>query len=252
VEAGRLAWRARLALAAQRAVGRLLSPVWVPVTVALMRFGLRWRIEGLAAARRQFRAVVRADGGPLLVCGNHLTMIDSALIAWALGSPSWYLTHYATLPWNVPERQNFARSLTSRILVYLMKCVPVTRGGDRGEVAAVLNRLVYLLQRGEAVLIFPEGGRSRSGKVDLENAAYGVGQMIGTLRGCRVLCVYLRGEHQDGWGDLPARGERFRVRLECLQPTSDLAGLRAARDVTQQIVRTLSRLEEQHFAELRQ
>lgn len=252
MEAGRLAWRDRLALAAQRAIGRLLSPLWVPLAVALMHFGLRWQIEGSAATRRQFRALVQTDDGPLVLCGNHLTLIDSALIAWALGSPGWFLTHYATLPWNVPERQNFAQSFASRILVYVMKCIPVTRGGDRDEVAAVLNRLVHLLQRGEAVLIFPEGGRSRSGRVDVENATYGVGQMIGMLPRCRVLCVYLRGEHQHSWGDLPPRGERFRVRLECLQPTSDLKGLRAARDVTHQIVHTLGRLEQQHFAEMRQ
>lgn len=251
MEAGRLAWRDRLALAAQRAIGRLLSPVWVPATVALMRFGLGWRIDRLTAVRRQYRTLWRANDEPLLVCGNHLTLIDSALIAWALGAPGWFLTHYATLPWNVPERQNFTQSFASRVLVYVMKCVPVTRGGDRGEVAAVLSRLVYLLRRGEAVLIFPEGGRSRSGKVEVENATYGVGQLIAALPRCRVLCVYLRGEHQDGFSDLPPRGERFHVRLECLQPTSDLRGLRAARDVTRQIVEALGRLEQQHFAESR-
>src|SRR5437667_332795 len=164
-------------------------------------------------------------------------MIDSALIAWALGSPPWFLAHYAALPWNVPERRNFAGSLASRLLVYLMKCVPVTRGGDRGEVAGVLGRLVYLLHRGEAVLVFPEGGRSRSGRVDVENAAYGVGRMIGDLPRCRVLCVYLRGERQDGFSDLPARGERFHVRLAAVRPTSDQNGMRRARDLAQQVVR---------------
>ncbi len=247
MEAGQLSWRDRLGLAVQRAVGRLLSPVWIPATVALMRYGLGWRIEGRAAARREFRALWRSTDAPLLVCANHLTMIDSALIAWALGSPGWFLTHYATLPWNVPERRNFGASLASRVVVYLMKCVPVTRGGDRGQVAGVLGRLVYLLERGEAVLIFPEGGRSRSGKVEVEGATYGVGRVLGALPRCRVLCVYLRGEHQGGFSDLPARGERFHVRLECLQPTSELTGLRRARDVAQQIVHTLSGLEQRYF-----
>jgi len=247
VEASRLGPRDRLGLAVQRALGRLLSLVWVPATVALMRFGLGWRVDGLAAARREYRSLWRDGGAPVLVCANHLTMIDSALIAWALGSPLWFLAHYAALPWNVPERRNFAGSLPSRILVYLMKCVPVTRGGDRGEVAGVLGRLVYLLGRGEAVLLFPEGGRSRSGRVEVENATYGVGRVIGGLPECRVLCVYLRGEHQDGFGDLPARGERFHVRLAALRPTSELTGLRRARDLSQQVVRTLAELEKTHF-----
>jgi len=247
VESRRLGRGARLGLAVQRAVGRLLSPVWVPATVALMRFGLGWRIEGMAAARREYRTLWHAGAGPLLVCANHLTMIDSALVAWALGSPGWFLAHYAALPWNVPERRNFAGSLASGILVYLMKCVPVTRGGDRGEVAGVLARLVHLLGRREAVLVFPEGGRSRSGRVDVENATYGVGRVIGDLPDCRVLCVYLRGEQQDGFGGLPARGERFHVRLAVLRPTSEQKGMRRARDLAQQIVRTLAQLERSHF-----
>ena len=223
MEASRPGPRDRLGLAVQRAIGRLLSLLWVPAMVALMRFGLGWRIEGKAAARREYRSLWGDGHGPLLVCANHLTMIDSALVAWALGSPPWFLTHYAALPWNVPERRNFAGSLASRILVYLMKCVPVTRGGARGEVAGVLGRLVHLLGRGEAVLVFPEGGRSRSGRVDVENATYGVGRVIGDLPECRVLCVYLRGEHQDGFSDLPARGERFhrrRSRRGCAAPAT--------------------------------
>jgi len=174
-------------------------------------------------------------------------LIDSALIAWALGSPGWFLAHYAALPWNVPERTNFAGSVASRILVYLMKCIPVTRGGDRREVAGVLARLVYLLERGEVVLVFPEGGRSRSGRVEIENATYGVGRVLGEVPRCRVLCVYLRGEHQQGFGDLPPRGERFHVRVASLQPTSGLDGMRRARDVSQQVVRTLVALERSHF-----
>jgi hypothetical protein len=244
---GRLGRRDRVHLAVQRAIGRLLSALWIPATVALMRFGLSWRIEGMAAARGYYRGLRRNRDGPLLVCANHLTLIDSALVAWALGSPAWFLAHYAALPWNVPERRNFADSLASRALVYLMKCVPVTRGGDRREVAAVLDRLVYLLDRGEAVLVFPEGGRSRSGRVELENATYGVGRMIGALDGCRVLCVYLRGEHQDGHSDVPPRGERFHVRLACIRPTSEQGGVRRARDLSQQVVCTLVDLERSHF-----
>src|SRR5882724_5571872 len=204
MQEGRLSRGHRLGLTLQRAVGRVLSPVWLPATVALMRLGFAWRIEGVAAARREYRTL-RRSAGPLLVCANHLTLVDSALIAWALGSPGWFLAHYAALPWNVPERQNFASSLVSRVLVYVMKCVPITRGGDRAEVGRVLACLVHLLERGDVVLIFPEGGRSRGGAVELDSAAYGVGRVIAELPGCRVLCVYLRGEHQDGCSDLPAR-----------------------------------------------
>jgi 1-acyl-sn-glycerol-3-phosphate acyltransferase len=231
----------------QRAVGWVLAPLWVPAVVVLMRWAFGWRLEGAAAVRREYRALWEAGEGPVLVCANHLTLVDSALVAWALGSPAWYLTHYAALPWNVPERRNFAESLPSRLLVYLMKCVPVTRGGDRAEIAAVLGRLSHLVARGETVLLFPEGGRSRSGRVDEENVTYGVGRLLGEVPACRVLCVYVRGEHQDGFSDLPVRGERFRVRCTTLYPTSQWTGLRRARDASRQIIQALARLEQRHF-----
>lgn len=249
MEAGELGRRDRLALAVQRVVGRLLSPLWVPATVVLMRFGLGWRIIDVARTRRAYRDLRRSHDEPLLVCANHLTLIDSAIIAWALGSWTWFLAHYASLPWNVPERRNFSTSLVSRVLVYLMRCVPVERGGDRNEVAGVLARLTYLLRRHEAVLVFPEGGRSRTGRVEVENVTYGVGRVIAALPGCRVLCVYLRGEGQDGFSDLPARGERFHVRLAALQPTSAMSGMRGARDLSQQVVHTLADLERDYFQE---
>ena len=114
---------ARLSVEVQRQVSRLLSPLWVPAVVGMLRFGFGYRIEGAHAVlldvdhgtypyavRRQYQRILRERRGPLLVCANHLTMIDSAIIAWALGSPAWYVRHFAAIPWNLPERRNFAYS----------------------------------------------------------------------------------------------------------------------------------------------
>jgi 1-acyl-sn-glycerol-3-phosphate acyltransferase len=239
--------RDRAALLLQLALSWASAPLWVPLTVAVMRFGLGWRIVDAAAARRRYREIRSAAASPLLVCANHLTLVDSAVIAWALGSPWWYLRHFAALPWNVPERQNFAASGLSRVLVYVMKCVPIRRGSDRREVAAVLDRLTFLLGRGEAVLIFPEGGRSRTGRIEPESAAYGVGRIASELPGCRVVCVYLRGEGQETFGDLPARGERFRVQVEAIEPRPEHGGLRGSVEVSRQILARLAELERNHF-----
>ena len=46
-------------------------------------------------------------------------MFDSFVIAWALGSPRWYLRDFAALPWNTPERVHFASTWWKRALVYL-------------------------------------------------------------------------------------------------------------------------------------
>ncbi len=236
----------RAALTLQRAIARLLAPVWVPIVAALLQL-MGYRIPQRRAIRRQYRRICAARRGPLLLCANHLTMIDSALIASALGSPWWYLRRFATLPWNMPERRNFGASWRSRILTYVMKCLPITRGGDRAEVTRTLHRFTYLLVRGDVGLVFPEGGRSRTGRVEPEAAAYGVGRMIRELPGCQVLCVYLRGERQQTFSDLPRRGERFAVSLELLTPVSSATGLRADRDLARQVVAQLAAMERRYF-----
>lgn len=223
--------------------------VWAPVAVAVMHFGFGWRILDRERVRRRYREVRAGSDAPLIVCANHLTMLDSAVIASALGSPGWYLRHYSSLPWNMPEWRNFGSSRTRRVLVYLMKCVPVIRGGDRRAVARVLARIRHLASRGEVVLIFPEGGRSRSGRVDVGNAAHGVGRLVGSLPGCQVLCVYARGEGQTETTDVPARGERFRLRLSLIEPTSDARGVRRSLDLSRQIVGELGRLEREVLRE---
>jgi hypothetical protein len=234
----------RLRLAAQRVVGHLLAPLWIFGAAALLRFVCGYRIVGVAEARARYRALRAGSRSPLLLCANHLTLIDSVLIAWALGSPGWYLLRFSALPWNVPERRNFASSWWSRALIYVLKCLPITRGGDRREIAGVLSRVAYLLESGEVVLIFPEAGRSRSGRIDVEAAAWGVGRIVGSVPGCQVLCVYLRGERQSQFSDLPARGQRFRVELALLEPKSDLKGLRRSMDLSRQIVTTLAEMEQ--------
>ena len=234
-------------LALQRTVARVFSPLWMLVSQPLMRIGYGWRIAGRESARRTYREL-RASPGPLLVCANHLTMLDSFLVVWALGSLRFYLRDFGALPWNVPDRANFARSRWQRALAWSAKCIPISRGGDRKQVARVLERVESALGSGDAVLIFPEGGRSRTGRVEVGSAAWGVGRLVRALPGCRVLCVYLRGEGQEDSSDVPRRGERFRVAVSCFEPKSDHGGVRGSMDVSRQIVARIAELERMHFA----
>jgi hypothetical protein len=233
----------RRALARQRLVGRLLAPVWVPAAAAVLRFGAGWRIEGARQARERYRRLRAEAAAPLLVCANHLTLVDSFLVAAALGSPAFFVRRYDSLPWNVPEAANFAATWWSRALIYLMKCVLVRRGGERREAALVLSRLAHLMRAGEAALLFPEGGRSRTGRVDVESAAYGVGRLVKALPGCLVLCVYLRGADQATWSDFPRRGERFRVEVSLYEPKPDAPGLRGSREIARGILARLAEME---------
>ena len=234
------------ALQTQRLIGRLFAPVWVSACVGTMRWILHWKVEGMEEARRKY-AQIRAAGAPLLICANHLTMFDSFVIEWALGSPWWYVKHYSALAWNTPERENFASTWWKRVVVWLMKCVPIARGGDRRAVGTTLNRLAHLMQCGEAVMVFPEGGRSRSGRVDTEAVTYGVGRLVKANPGCQVFCVYLRGEHQETWTHIPVTGETFRIQVECFEPKTDKRGLRGTLDLNQQILGRLHTMERTHF-----
>jgi 1-acyl-sn-glycerol-3-phosphate acyltransferase len=237
----------RRAHALQRIVGWMVAPLWVPTAALIMRFKFGYRIEDLARIRREFRRIRQASDAPLLICANHLTLIDSFLVAWALQSPIRYVLDYDSLPWNTPEETNFATTPLRRVLVYLGKCIPIRRGGSREDVALVLNRITRLLTSGEVALLFPEGGRSRTGRIEDEGAAWGVGRIIGAVPGCRVACVYLRGRSQTSWSDYPRQGDSVYVELTCIEPKSDLKGARRTRDIAQQIVGQLKRMEEAYF-----
>jgi hypothetical protein len=239
--------RLRLRHAIQREVGRIAAPFWVPLTVFSMRFILGYRIQELKEFRSKFRRLREEADAPLLLCANHLTLIDSFIIIWAL-VPTWrMMIHFNEIPWNTPERRNFAATWLSRILIYLAKCIPISRGGERTDVALVLNRITYLLSRGEIALLFPEGGRSRTGRVTSQSLAWGVGRIVAAVPNCRVACIYLRGHTQETWGSIPNVGDRFYAEIECIEPKSDHRGARRSRDLVNQIISQLGRMEKDYF-----
>jgi 1-acyl-sn-glycerol-3-phosphate acyltransferase len=231
----------------QRLVGWLVAPLWVPLAALVLGRFYGYRVEEMRRIRRTYRQIRRASDAPLLICANHLTLIDSFLIAWAIRNPLEYMVDYDTLPWNTPEETNFATTTFRRLLVYLGKCIPIRRGGSMADTASVLSRIVHLLKRREVALLFPEGGRSRTGRVEEEGAAWGVGRIVGAVAGCRVLCVYLRGRQQETWGDFPARKDSLYVDIACIEPKSDHRGARKSRDLARQIVGQLQKMEEAYF-----
>jgi 1-acyl-sn-glycerol-3-phosphate acyltransferase len=239
--------RMRRQHAIQRELGRLVAIVWVPLAVLVLRYGFGYRIQRLQHIRREFKRIRSETKGPLVICANHLTMIDSFLIAWALAPPWEYVLNFDLLAWNTPERTNFASTLRNRILAYFAKCIPITRGGQRDQVGAVLDRVIHLLSLREIALLFPEGGRSRTGRVEPGEAAWGVGRVIGALPGCRIVCVYLRGEHQETWGHLPAKGDEMYVDIACIEPKSDSKGVRRSMDFARQVIAQLVRMEQKYF-----
>jgi 1-acyl-sn-glycerol-3-phosphate acyltransferase len=94
-------------------------------------------------------------------------------------------------------------------------------------------------------MIFPEGGRSRTGRVNRENFSYGVGRFVEECGRCRVMLIYLRGDGQDTYGTFPRFGERFTMVAEVFDPGRvDGGGLRLQREYARRIVERLAALEE--------
>jgi 1-acyl-sn-glycerol-3-phosphate acyltransferase len=181
------------------------------------------------------------------MAANHLTFVDSPILTWGLASIGRLVLQPTTMPWNVPERRNFADSLPTKVMAYLYKCLPITRGGDRQEITLVLAKLAWLMRRGHLVLMFPEARRSRTGRIDRTHAAHGVGRLVKEVPGTRVLCVYLRGDHQAEHSFLPVKGERFHLATSWLEPTTTKAGLRGSVDLTNQILNRLEEMEREYF-----
>ncbi len=233
--------------ARQRFASMISSPIWLSMTILTMRFYFRYRIANVESLRAQYRRIRAQSDAPMLVCANHLTLIDSFLVAWALGSGPYWLAHPDELPWNTPESTNFGKTWIARTLIFILKCIAITRGGPREDIGAVLDRIKYLLSMGETALIFPEAGRSRSGRVEEDAGAWGVGRILSGVPGCRVLCVYLRGQKQETWSDFPERSDILEASLVCIEPKSDSKGVRRSRDLAQQVTRQLAKMEGDYF-----
>jgi 1-acyl-sn-glycerol-3-phosphate acyltransferase len=238
------------ALERQALLGWLAFP-WVSSgAIFYLRFIRKNSIKNLAEVRRRFREIVQS-GRPTMVCANHLTMLDSFFLHWALGSQLDYLRSFRRFAWNVPAAENFKRSGPLSALTYLTKTVAIDRAGTPEHHGSVLGKLRHLLLEGQLITIFPEAGRSRTGRVEPAQVAYGVGQILRDVPDALVVCVYLRGDRQETWGEKPARGDAIEVDIEPLEPKSSASGMRASRDISRQIILKLKEMEERYFARRR-
>ncbi len=231
------------ALRVQRAIGWTLFPLVGLGSVLTMRVLRNNRIEGVPRARRVYREAL-ATGRPLLICANHLTMVDSAYLSWALAPLAEYLVWFRRFPWNVAALEHFERNAALGAIVYLGKVVPLDRGGDDAHRRQVVEKLRWLLSRGEVLMLFPEGSRSRTGRIDPASVTYGVGQILAGLDRPLVLCAYLRGRRQQGATGVPAWGDTLDLTVELLEPASTERGLRGARDLSRQVIGRLKAMED--------
>lgn len=231
----------------QSLVGRAAFTVVGPAAVFYMRVLRGHRIEGMREARRVYREVL-AQGRPVVVCANHLTMVDSIYLHHALASVADYLVDFRRFSWNVPAVENFKRNAWLRAITYVGKTIPIDRSGDAAHLKKVLDTIKHVVSSGEVCTIFPEGGRSRTGRIEPDKVTYGVGNILKELDRPIVLCAYLRGERQRTWGSVPAWGDTLHLSVEPIEPRTEAKGVKASKELARQVIEKLKEMEDRYFA----
>lgn len=218
-----------------------------PLNVLFIRT-MGYKVRDLKRLRKTCFGEFARHNGPWIICANHLTMVDSMILTYAMFSLFLHFSHFRWIPWNLPERDNFQRNRILAVLCYLAKCIPVNRGGNREEMKRSLDRCDSVLAEGQNLLIFPEGGRSRTGRVDKQGFSYGAGRFVQEFSDCRILCIYLRGDEQKSFGTIPRFREHFTMAVKVLEVRRPaFEGLRVQREYAGQIIECLAAMEEEYF-----
>jgi 1-acyl-sn-glycerol-3-phosphate acyltransferase len=104
-------------------------------------------------------------GTGILYLSNHLTLIDSWLIAISVIS-FWELVFFPKrIPWNATARENFFDKWWRRQIFSLLRCIPVDRVvKTEVDVKIQTQKLSELLKEKNLILFF-EGTRSRNGLI---------------------------------------------------------------------------------------
>jgi hypothetical protein len=240
--------KSKIFLHLQNFIGRISILIIAPLYFLASKIFF-YRVRNLKEIRRLCAAEFAVHKGGWIICSNHLTMIDSFILSYAVFSLRQHIIDYKQLPWNLPEWNNYKGNILLTILCYLSKCIPINRGGSREKMKEALAKCVYLLQSGETIMIFPEGKRSRTGRVDKEGFSYGVGRFIKNVENSKIMCIYLRGDKQDNYSVIPAWGEKFSIQIEIFTPPpAQGSELRVQREYATQIIDRLARMEENYFA----
>lgn len=109
-------------------------------------FSFCWRldVQGLEHIPRH---------GPAIVCPNHISVIDSFLMPWAVKRGITYV-----------GKAEYLDDWKTRWLFPALGMIPIDRrGGDQARAALAAARAV--LERGQLFGIYPEGTRSRDGRL---------------------------------------------------------------------------------------
>jgi 1-acyl-sn-glycerol-3-phosphate acyltransferase len=173
-----------------REVGQLYKPARA-VLDPLFRFCWRWEVEGLEHL---------PQSGGAIVAPNHLSVFDHFAVGCALPRRITYV-----------GKAEYMDSWKTRYVFPALGMIPIDRGGGSAAERA-LDKAAELLDAGELFGIYPEGTRSRDGR--LHKGHTGCARLA--LRtGCPIVPVGLQGtlEVQPPDASVPRPFKTIRVRI---------------------------------------
>ncbi|MEO0078020.1 MAG: lysophospholipid acyltransferase family protein [candidate division WOR-3 bacterium] len=173
---------------------------------------LRWRI-GLVLTYPFARLVLRLRvkgrnnllSGPQILAANHVSNFDPLIVGMAAAREIHFLA----------KEELFKASRWFAWLIRTWNAWPVRRGGAD---SAALKQCSWLLKRGQTIVLFPEGTRSRTG--ELQQFQPGIG-FLALSNHVPVIPVYLAGVDRSNvsyWVDRDFVRRGFRHKPA--QPTS--------------------------------
>ena len=114
--------------------------------------------------------------GPLIIAPNHASFLDPLIAGFAVPRPV-----------NFMARDSLFRNRIFGKIIGSVNAFPLKRdGADLGAMRAAIDKLCH----GKAVLIFPEGTRSRNGELGTPRAGIG---LLAVSSGASVLPCYIKG-----------------------------------------------------------
>lgn len=208
------------------------------VVAPILRLLFRPRVEG-------------ADNvplyGPLIIASNHLSFIDSFIIPLSIPRPVTY----------IGKAEYFEKTgLKGRFVRWFLTTLghlPIQRGAQRAALDA-LEQALGVLNNSGAFAIYPEGTRSRDGR--LYRGRTGTGWLV-LASGARVLPVALENTQHlqpigSSWPRITWPGRpRPVVRIGPVMDFAqyrDLPPAKARRIITDEIVETIQKLSGQDYA----
>ncbi|MEK6680423.1 MAG: lysophospholipid acyltransferase family protein [Nitrospirota bacterium] len=129
--------------------------------------------------------------GGVIIASNHVSYLDPPFVGCVISRRVNYMA-----------RDDLFRNPVFAWILRKWKSFPVKRGtGDRGAIKEAVRRL----KKGEPMLLFPEGTRSRDGR--LREGKAGVGIIV-ALSGVKVVPAYIKGSEEV----LPRDSKRLRFK----------------------------------------